>query len=59
MTRAAVFHLATWIAVIVGSTLAVRAWQRGELAPPWRGAMARSGTQAGSQERAEAASLPR
>src|SRR3712207_4245392 len=30
------FHLATWIAVITGTSLAVRAWQRGELAPPWR-----------------------
>lgn len=31
------FHLATWIAVVAGSTLAVRAWRRGDLAPPWRG----------------------
>jgi uncharacterized membrane protein len=31
-----VFHLATWVFVAVGSTLLVRAWQRGELAPPWR-----------------------
>ncbi len=30
------FHLATWLAVLVGVTLAVRAWQRGEPAPPWR-----------------------
>jgi uncharacterized membrane protein len=30
------FHLATWLAVLAGSVLAVRAWQRGELAPPWR-----------------------
>jgi uncharacterized membrane protein len=30
------FHLATWIAVTAGTLLAVRAWQRGELAPPWR-----------------------
>jgi uncharacterized membrane protein len=30
------FHLATWIAVLVGTTLSVRAWQRGDLAPPWR-----------------------
>jgi uncharacterized membrane protein len=30
------FHLATWIAVLAGTTLAVRAWQRGEIAPPWR-----------------------
>ena len=31
-----VFHLTTRVAVIAGSTLAVRAWQRGDLAPPWR-----------------------
>ena len=30
------FHAATWILVVAGSLLAVRAWQRGELAPPWR-----------------------
>jgi uncharacterized membrane protein len=30
------FHVATLIAVTVGTTLAVRAWQRGQLAPPWR-----------------------
>lgn len=30
------FHLATWIAVFVGTVIATRAWQRGELAPPWR-----------------------
>jgi uncharacterized membrane protein len=30
------FHLATWIAVMVGSLLMVRALQQGELAPPWR-----------------------
>jgi len=30
------FHLATWIAVLAGTIFAVRAWQRGELAPPWR-----------------------
>ena|SRR5215213_1696916 len=30
------FHLATWILVAAGSALMVRAWQRGELAPPWR-----------------------
>ena len=30
------FHLATWVAVFVGVTAAIRAWQRGELAPPWR-----------------------
>jgi len=30
------FHAATWIAVAAGVHLAVRAWRRGELAPPWR-----------------------
>jgi uncharacterized membrane protein len=30
------FHLATWIAVFAGTVAATRAWQRGELAPPWR-----------------------
>src|SRR5688500_11792963 len=30
------FHAATWVAVVAGSTLAVRAWQRRQLAPPWR-----------------------
>ena len=31
------FHLATWVLIAVAFALAVRAWQRGELAPPWRG----------------------
>jgi uncharacterized membrane protein len=30
------FHAATWVCVVVGVSLAVRAWQRGELAPTWR-----------------------
>jgi uncharacterized membrane protein len=30
------FHLATWILVAVATSLMLRAWQRGELAPPWR-----------------------
>jgi uncharacterized membrane protein len=30
------FHLATWVFVVVATTMTVRAWQRGELAPPWR-----------------------
>jgi uncharacterized membrane protein len=30
------FHVATWIAVVIGSTLMLKAWQRGEIAPPWR-----------------------
>ncbi len=30
------FHLATWTLVVVAMLLTVRAWQRGELAPPWR-----------------------
>jgi uncharacterized membrane protein len=30
------FHVATWMLVVVGSVLMLRAWHRGELAPPWR-----------------------
>jgi len=30
------FHLGTWIVVMAGTVVSVRAWQRGELAPPWR-----------------------
>jgi uncharacterized membrane protein len=30
------FHLATWLVVAVAMLLTVRAWQRRELAPPWR-----------------------
>lgn len=30
------FHVATWICVAVGSWLMFRAWQAGEIAPPWR-----------------------
>jgi uncharacterized membrane protein len=30
------FHLATWALVAAGMVLTVRAWQRRELAPPWR-----------------------
>lgn len=30
------FHLATWALVVAGMFLTVRAWQRRELAPPWR-----------------------
>jgi uncharacterized membrane protein len=30
------FHLATWLFVVVGTALTVKAWQRGRLAPPWR-----------------------
>jgi uncharacterized membrane protein len=30
------FHLATWILVVLAMSLTVRAWQRRELAPPWR-----------------------
>ena len=29
------FHLATWVLVVVAMLLTVRAWRRGELAPPW------------------------
>ena len=30
------FHLATWVIVVAALGLTVRAWQRRELAPPWR-----------------------
>jgi uncharacterized membrane protein len=30
------FHLATWVLVFVAVLMTVRAWQRRELAPPWR-----------------------
>jgi uncharacterized membrane protein len=30
------FHLATWVALMAGTIVATRSWQRGELAPPWR-----------------------
>jgi uncharacterized membrane protein len=30
------FHVATWIMVAVASWLILRAWQAGEMAPPWR-----------------------
>jgi uncharacterized membrane protein len=30
------FHFATWLAVVAGTIVAFRYWQRGELAPPWR-----------------------
>jgi uncharacterized membrane protein len=30
------FHLATWLIVAAATLLTVRAWQRRELAPPWR-----------------------
>jgi uncharacterized membrane protein len=30
------FHLATWALVLAATILLVRAWQRRELAPPWR-----------------------
>jgi uncharacterized membrane protein len=32
-----VFHLATWALVALGTGMMLRAWQRGEPAPPWRG----------------------
>jgi uncharacterized membrane protein len=31
------FHVATWFLVATAMVLTVRAWQRRELAPPWRG----------------------
>jgi uncharacterized membrane protein len=30
------FYAATWVFVLIGVSLAVRAWQDGKLAPPWR-----------------------
>jgi uncharacterized membrane protein len=30
------FHVATWLVVVAAMLLTVRAWQRGDLAPPWR-----------------------
>jgi uncharacterized membrane protein len=30
------FHVATWLFVVAATVITVRAWQRGELAPPWR-----------------------
>jgi uncharacterized membrane protein len=30
------FHVATWLVVVAATVLTVRAWQRDELAPPWR-----------------------
>ena len=30
------FHAVTWLVVVAGVSLAIRAWRRGELAPPWR-----------------------
>ena len=30
------FHLATWVLVATATFLTIRAWQRRELAPPWR-----------------------
>lgn len=29
------FHLATWVLVVAGMTMTLRAWQGDELAPPW------------------------
>jgi uncharacterized membrane protein len=30
------FHAATWVLVFIGIWLAIKAWQQGRLAPPWR-----------------------
>jgi uncharacterized membrane protein len=30
------FHVASWLAVVAGSVLMLRAWQAGRIAPPWR-----------------------
>jgi uncharacterized membrane protein len=31
-----IFHMATWVFVVIGMALMLDAWQRGRLAPPWR-----------------------
>ena len=31
-----IFHAVTWTVTLIGSLAALRAWRRGELAPPWR-----------------------
>jgi uncharacterized membrane protein len=31
-----IFHLATWLLVMAATVMMLRAWQRRELAPPWR-----------------------
>jgi uncharacterized membrane protein len=30
------FHAATWVLVLIGTWLAIKAWQQGRMAPPWR-----------------------
>ena len=30
------FHAATWVLVFIGMWLAIKAWQQGRVAPPWR-----------------------
>ncbi len=30
-----VFHAATWVITLIGTLAVVRAWRRGEVAPPW------------------------
>jgi uncharacterized membrane protein len=30
------FHVATWVCLVVASSLAISSWQRGRLAPTWR-----------------------
>jgi len=30
------FHAATWVLVFIGTWLAIKAWQQGRIAPPWR-----------------------
>ena len=30
-----IFHAVTWAVTLIGSFVAVRAWQNGEVAPPW------------------------
>ena len=31
-----VFHAASWVVVFIGTWLAIKAWQEGRIAPPWR-----------------------
>jgi uncharacterized membrane protein len=31
-----IFHMATWLLVVAATAMMLRAWQRRQLAPPWR-----------------------
>jgi uncharacterized membrane protein len=35
-TADGVFHAVTWLVTLAGTLVAVQAWRRGDLAPPWR-----------------------